>query len=152
MTAQYPALPGLSSLSRWLTWITVHTPRSGPVIKTVREGMCAISLALALSSSSPFFSLLLLSPLLDPHCHFPLPLHPSLFISLSFFLFLFGSSFPSPTWTCLLVTSSTFSRLHSLSRQCHRRRRPPTPSQSSPLCVSSSLSIPASPCVESGAA
>lgn len=51
--------------------------------------MCAISLALALSSSSPFFSLLLLSPLLDPHCHFPLPLHLSLFISLSFLPFFF---------------------------------------------------------------
>lgn len=44
VTAQYPALLGLSSLSRWLTWITVHTPRSGPMIKTVTEGIYAISL------------------------------------------------------------------------------------------------------------
>lgn len=58
--------------------------------------MCAISLALALSSSSPFFSSLLLSPLLDPHCHFPLPLHPSLFISFSFFPFFFYSAALSP--------------------------------------------------------
>lgn len=50
VTAQYPALPGLSSLSRWLTWITVHTPRSGLVIKTVTEGIYAISVRLALSS------------------------------------------------------------------------------------------------------
>lgn len=89
--------------------------------------MCAISLALALSSSSPFFSLLLLSPLLDPHCHFPLPLHPSLFISLSFFPFFYSAALspalpgpvslsrPPPFLDCTLCPATAAVPPHSLS-------------------------------------
>ena len=127
MTAQYPALPGLSSLSRWLTWITVHTPRSGLVIKTVTEGIRAISLSLALSS----FSLLLLSPPLDPHSSFSLIFFPPS-PSASFQL----SRASGSTWTrrpsSSPVSSTFFLNYASLSN-------PPPPPQSSLLCLLISL-------------
>lgn len=102
VTAQYPALLGLSSLSRWLTWITVHTPRSGPMIKTVTEGICYLSLAFV-------FLLLSINAVIPP-----LPLSPSLPISTWTYIHTspcgrpppFGSLFHPPLLNPLFVPPS----------------------------------------------
>lgn len=101
--------------------------------------MCYLSRACSFFFFSIFFlysssHLFLIHTVISPYLS--IRLFSSPFLS-SFFLF--GSSFPSSTWTCLLVTSSTFSRLHSLSCRCHRRCRRRCPPQSlsilSPLCL-----------------
>ena len=133
MTAQYPALPGLSSLSRWLTWITVHTPRSGLVIKTVTEGIRAISLSLALSSFHSFSSHLLLIHT----CHFffllLLPLSPSASFQLSP-----AAALPGHVDSTSSPVSSTFSQLCFFV--------PPAPSSSILPSVSPHLPPSLHPC------
>ena len=138
MTAQYPALPGLSSLSRWLTWITVHTPRSGLVIKTYRGNTCYLPLARSFFPFTP-------SPLTSSWS--ALVVFFNFFSSLSIRLFSTLSCKRLYLDTSTLLLAPCPPPFFSTMLLCPTRPHLLNP----PFCVSSSPSIPPSLCIESGA-